>query len=44
MGSAVFSLRMEHLDRQHLSVLRFTRGGFKDRTQLLSLPRKSVEN
>ena len=36
--------RMEHLDRRHLSVLKFTREGLKDRAQLVSLPRKSVEN
>lgn len=44
MGSVVFSWRMEHLDRHHLSVLKFTSGGLKNRTQLISLAQKSVEN
>ena len=34
---------MEYLDRHHLSALRFTSGGFKGRTHLLSMPQKSVE-
>ena len=36
MGSTV-------LDRRYLSVLRSASGGFKDRTQLLSLLQKAVE-
>ena len=36
-------LEMKYLDRYHLSVLRFTSGGFNGRTVLLSLPQKSVE-
>lgn len=30
---------MKYLDRYHLLVLRFTRGGFNGRTFLLNLPR-----
>ena len=43
MGSSVFSRRVEHLDRCHLSVLGSASGGFKDHTQLPGLFQKSLE-
>ena len=43
MGSPVFSRRMKYLDRRYLLVHRSANGGFKGRTQLLSLLQKSVE-
>ena len=43
MGFSVFSRRMQCLDRRYLLVLRSANGGFKGRTQLLSLLQKSVK-
>ena len=43
IGSSIVLHRMEYLDRRPLSVLGLASGYFRGRTQLPSLPRKSVE-